>query len=134
MKDKNCIRVLADENQINQCKKDVAGVEEEIRQMAGILNLAGNAVRLKILFLLHKEEQMCPCDLSDVLEMTLPAISQHLRKLKDRGLIKDRKVGQTIFYSLEEEKTEAILPLISGLASLVAKEDKIKILVASAKI
>jgi DNA-binding transcriptional ArsR family regulator len=115
MKDRNCIRVLADENQINQCKEDVAEVEGRLQQMAGALSLAGNAVRLKILFLLHKEEQMCPCDLSDVLEMTVPAISQHLRKLKDGGLVKDKKIGQTIFYSLVEENVQLILPLLQEL-------------------
>jgi DNA-binding transcriptional ArsR family regulator len=115
MKDRNCIRVLADENQINQCKEDVAGVEGRLQQMAGALSLAGNAVRLKILFLLHKEEQMCPCDLSDVLEMTVPAISQHLRKLKDGGLVKDKKIGQTIFYSLVEKNVQLILPLLQEL-------------------
>jgi DNA-binding transcriptional ArsR family regulator len=115
MKNRNCIRVLADENQINQCKEDVAGVEGRLQQMAGALSLAGNAVRLKILFLLHKEEQMCPCDLSDVLEMTVPAISQHLRKLKDGGLVKDKKIGQTIFYSLVAENVQLILPLLQEL-------------------
>jgi DNA-binding transcriptional ArsR family regulator len=115
MKDRNCIRVLADENQINQCKEDIAGVEGRLQQMAGALSLAGNAVRLKILFLLHKEEQMCPCDLSDVLEMTVPAISQHLRKLKDGGLVKDKKIGQTIFYSLVGENVQLILPLLQEL-------------------
>jgi DNA-binding transcriptional ArsR family regulator len=115
MKDRNCIRVLADENQINQCKEDITGVERRLQQMAGALSLAGNAVRLKILFLLHKEEQMCPCDLSDVLEMTVPAISQHLRKLKDGGLVKDKKIGQTIFYSLVEENVQLILPLLQEL-------------------
>jgi DNA-binding transcriptional ArsR family regulator len=115
MKDRNCIRVLADENQINQCKEDVAGVEGRLQQIAAALSLAGNAVRLKILFLLHKEEQMCPCDLSDVLEMTVPAISQHLRKLKDGGLVKDKKIGQTIFYSLVEENVQLILPLLQEL-------------------
>lgn len=121
-----CIRILADENQINQCKKDIAGIQGEVRQMAGLLSLAGNEVRLKILFLLYKEEEMCPCDISDVLSMKVPAISQHLRKLKDGGIIKDKKVGQTIFYSIVEEKTKAILPLIAELASL-AKQDKVKI-------
>lgn len=115
MKNRNCIRVLADENQINECKKDVAGVEVRLKQIAAALNLAGNAVRLKILFLLHKEEQMCPCDLSDVLEMTVPAISQHLRKLKGGALVKDRKVGQTIFYSIVEENVQLILPLLKEL-------------------
>ena len=122
MKDRNCIRVLADENQINQCKEDVAGVEVRLKQMAAALSLAGNAVRLKILFLLHKEEQMCPCDLSDVLEMTVPAISQHLRKLKDGGLVKDNKVGQTIFYSLVEENVQLILPLLKELTVAFNKQ------------
>jgi DNA-binding transcriptional ArsR family regulator len=122
MKDKKCIRVLADENQINQCKRDVAGVEDKILQMADLLSLAGNAVRLKLLFLLHKEGQMCPCDLSDVLGMTVPAISQHLRKLKDGGVIKNKKVGQTIFYSIIEKNIQDIVPLIAGLASLKERD------------
>lgn len=46
---------------------------------------------------------MCPCDLSDILGMTVPAISQHLKKLKDAGLVSTDKVGQTVFYSLRSE-------------------------------
>jgi DNA-binding transcriptional ArsR family regulator len=115
MKERSCIRVLADENQINQCKQDLAGIEGQIQQMADMLSLAGNAVRLKILLLLHQEGQMCPCDLSDVLEMTVPAISQHLRKLKDGGIIKNKKAGQTIFYSIVEERVQLILPLLKEL-------------------
>lgn len=70
---------------------------------------------------------MCTSDLSDVLEMTPPAISQHLRKLKDRGLIKDKKVGQTIFYSIVEESVQLILPLLKQLTpnktkSIIAME------------
>jgi DNA-binding transcriptional ArsR family regulator len=122
MKERKCIRVLADENQINQCKQDVAGVEAPLKQMAARLSLAGNAVRLKILFLLHQEAQMCPCDLSDVLEMTVPAISQHLRKLKDGGLVKDKKVGQTIFYSLMAENVQLILPLLEELTITSEKQ------------
>lgn len=122
MEERNCIRILADENQINQCKEQIKGVEGSIQQMKGVLSLAGNAARLKILFLLHQEEQMCPCDLSDVLEMTVPAISQHLRKLKDGGLVKDKKVGQTIFYSLVEENSKLILLLLKELSLAPNKE------------
>ena len=49
---------------------------------------------------------MCPCDLSDVLDMSMPAISQHLRKMKDKDLIRYKKVGQTIFYSLNEDLSD----------------------------
>ena len=111
MSSTKCVRVLADENQIIQCKADIAAVEEPVQQLAGLLSLTGNEVRLKILFLLQQEEQMCPCDLSDVLEMTVPAISQHLRKMKDKDLVRSKKVGQTVFYSINEAYRNLLQPL-----------------------
>jgi DNA-binding transcriptional ArsR family regulator len=98
-----CIRINADENQIQACKVQLQSIDSKIEKVARILNLAGNGTRLKILFLLRQERELCPCDLSDILEMSVPAISQHLRKLRDTDMIKRRKVGQTIFYSLDRE-------------------------------
>ena len=89
-----CIRVYADSEQIEQCKKDVQNVNSSITRIAQALSLAGNQVRLKILFLLNQESKMCPCDLSDILGMTVSAISQHLRKLKDAGLVRTNKVDK----------------------------------------
>ena len=114
---KTCIRVYADVEQINQCKQDIEKVEESVSRLAKALNLAGNEVRLKILFLLEKESKMCPCDLSDILNMTVPAISQHLRKLKDAGLVETKKVGQTIFYSISESNTNILNPIFKLLVS-----------------
>ena len=108
-----CIRVLKDQHQINQCKTDIASIEEPVQHLSGILSLAGNEVRLKILFLLQQEKQMCPCDLSDVLEMSMSAVSQHLRKMKDKDLVKSKKVGQTIFYSINEEYQTLLQPLFT---------------------
>ena len=51
---------------------------------------------------------MCPCDLSDVLNMTVPAISQHLRKLKDGGLVENKKIGQTVFYALSSNEKKLL--------------------------
>ena len=113
MEQNKCIRVLADENQIKHCKAAISEAEEPIRHLAGLLSIAGNEVRLKILFLLQQEKQMCPCDLSDVLEMTVPAISQHLRKMKDKGMVKSKKTGQTIFYSLNEAHEGMLQPLLT---------------------
>jgi len=113
-----CIRVLADFNQIKACKEDMQRIGPEIDKVAKVLNLAGNEVRLKILFLIYHEGEMCPCDLSDVLDMTVPAVSQHLRKMKDGGLIKDNKVGQTIFYKLIEENISIILPMLEKMESI----------------
>lgn len=112
---KTCIRVYADVEQINQCKQDIEKVGGAVSQLAKALNLAGNEVRLKILFLLDKESKMCPCDLSDILCMTVPAISQHLRKLKDAGLVETNKVGQTIFYSISESNNLILNPIFKLL-------------------
>ena len=109
---KSCIRVYADVEQINQCKEDLKKVNSSVSQIAKVLDLAGNEVRLKILYLLEKESKMCPCDLSDILSMTVPAISQHLRKLKDAGLVESNKVGQTIFYSIKETNDLILDPIL----------------------
>ena len=112
---KTCIRVYADEKQIKQCKQDIEKVGDAVNRIARALNLAGNEVRLKILFLLDKESKMCPCDLRDILGMTVPAISQHLRKLKDAGLVETNKVGQTIFYSISESNDLILNPILGLL-------------------
>ena len=114
-KTNSCIRVFADEKQIEACKDELVQVQNTLSQLSRVLNLAGNEVRLKIMYLLHIEGEMCPCDLSDVLGMTVPAISQHLRKMKDGGLIGDNKVGQTVFYSLQEEDIEVLNPLFDRI-------------------
>ena len=108
-----CSRIFADEIQINHCKEQLQIKQSVFTDLAQVLSLTGNEVRLKILFLLQQENELCPCDLSDILGMTIPAISQHLRKLKDGGMIKFRKSGQTIFYSLCD--TGLLLPLFNLL-------------------
>ena len=58
---------------------------------------------------------MCPCDLSDILDISVGGISQHLRKLKDGGIVIAKKVGQTVFYSLVDENSEIIKPVLASL-------------------
>lgn len=106
-----CIRVFADTDHITQCQQRLTAVEPALTALASVLNLAGNEVRLKMLFLLAQEQQLCVCDLADVLQMRVSAISQHLRKLKDGDVIQARKVGQTVFYSL----TPVHLPVVQTL-------------------
>jgi len=116
-----CIRIFADIEQINHCKEDLSNIERSVSRLAKILDLAGNEVRLKILYLLNKESEMCTCDLSDILSMTVPAVSQHLRKLKDGGLVSNKKVGQTVFYSLIKENQEVIY-LLESLSIRIEKK------------
>jgi DNA-binding transcriptional ArsR family regulator len=111
MGQQTCIRVLADVNQIKQCKEKIRAVDGSIELLGNALSLAGNDVRLKILFLLQDEGQLCPCDLSDILGMNISAVSQHLRKLKDGRIIESKKTGQTVFYSVRPEYAEVLRPI-----------------------
>lgn len=115
MEKNTCIRVFADQNQIKQCREKVSANAKSFSQLGNILSLAGNEVRLKILYLLEEENELCPCDLSDILGMSVPAISQHLRKLKDGNIIEARKVGQTIFYSLRSENLKILKPFFKTI-------------------
>lgn len=109
--DKNtCIRVFADQEQINECRSKIEANAKSFAQLAKVLELAGNEVRLKILYLLEEEKELCPCDMSDILLMNIPAVSQHLRKLKDANIIESRREGQTIYYSLKAEHLEILKP------------------------
>ena len=110
-----CIRQKADIKQINRCKDRVLELNGSFDYLSNSLVLAGNNVRLKILFLLYEEKRLCVCDISDILGMTISAVSQHLRKLKDRKLIQSDKEAQTIFYSLTKEYEKMLLPFFKIL-------------------
>ena len=112
-----CIRIEADIEQIYNCKNTINELDNSFQLLSNALSLAGNNVRLKILFLLSQERKLCVCDLSDILSMKISAISQHLRKLKDRNIIRPEREAQTIFYSLTTEYEKLFLPffeLIEG--------------------
>lgn len=98
-----CIREQANPIQISDCREKMIVNEKSFAQLSSTLSLAGNDVRLKILYLLEQERELCPCDLSDILGMSIPAISQHLRKMRDGNIVESRKMGQTIMYSLRSE-------------------------------
>ncbi len=67
MEKNTCMRVFADQNQIKQCREKVSANAKSFSQLSNILSLAGREVRLKILFLLDEENELCPCDLSDII-------------------------------------------------------------------
>lgn len=115
MKEVTCIRQEADIEQINNCRNRIDELSINFDYLSNAIELAGNKVRLKILFLLNEETKLCVCDLSDVLGMTIPAVSQHLRKLKDRGLVYSEKERQTIFYFLQQEYKDLLTPFFELL-------------------
>jgi len=119
----SCTRVFADKVQINECKQKLQSNGQAFEQLSAVLALAGNEVRLKIMFLLEEENELCPCDLSDILGMSIPAVSQHLRKMKDGNVIEARRTGQTIFYSLKPQHLIMLRSLFKYVTDLDAKID-----------
>ena len=113
MMEQSCIRALADHKQINRCKRQIGEIEIQLTRLSSIVGLIGNDTRLKILFLLQAEKKLCVCDLSDILNMTVPAISQQLRKLKDGGLINSQREGTVIYYSLSNKYRKVISGILS---------------------
>ena len=107
-----CSRTNVDEALINNSKRDILSNKETLDNQAKIFSLLGSEVRLKIVYLILKHEKMCVCDLSDVLEMKQSPISQHLRKLKDAGVLENKREGLTIFYSIPSSMKSTIESLI----------------------
>ena len=73
-----------------------------MRKLAEFFKALGDETRLKIIHMLS-EKEMCVCEVIDQLDLSQPAISHHLKILRQAGLVKDSKEGKWVFYSLNEE-------------------------------
>lgn len=104
----SCIRNQVDIRKLNALQKQLL-MRSDIDQLADLLAMAGNATRLKMLFLLARGGELCVCDLADVMGMTISAISHQLRKLRDRNVIAQRREGPTIFYRIAPGPVQNIL-------------------------
>jgi ArsR family transcriptional regulator len=89
------VTCTADADKLRESLLDVAGLSEFFKALS-------DETRVKILYLVSQRE-LCVCDLAFLLEMTLPAISHHLRFLKALRLVRSRKDGKNVFYSLEDD-------------------------------
>lgn len=89
-----------------------------------VLKLLGDKTRLTMVKLLEDHE-CCVCEFVEIFEMSQPAISQHIRRLKDVELVKEERRGQWIFYSLN--KDNEYYPFIEHLLNqLPNQDDKLK--------
>jgi DNA-binding transcriptional ArsR family regulator len=110
-----CTRVEANHKQLQNCMETLDNMEESFEKTTKLLSISGNDVRLKILYLLNMEKELCPCDLADILRMSVPAISQHIRKIKDAGMITARREGQTLYYSLNNDETAILNTIFNSI-------------------
>ncbi|WP_420794947.1 ArsR/SmtB family transcription factor [Fictibacillus macauensis] len=74
----------------------------ELTTAAAILKVLGDKTRLAIVKSVF-EQECCVCEFVAIFDMSQPAVSQHLRKLKDHGIVKERRSGQWIYYSMNTD-------------------------------
>lgn len=94
------------EDVVNQVK-DKMPPEETLYDLAELFKVFGDSTRIKILWALD-EAEMCVCDIAALLNMTQSAISHQLRVLKQSKLVKNRKEGKVVYYSLDDEHVKHI--------------------------
>lgn len=82
--------------------------EEILYDLAEFYKVFGDTTRIKILYILLKSE-LCVCDISQVLGVSQSAVSHQLRMLKQMKLVKYRREGKSVFYSLSDHHIELIL-------------------------
>ena len=87
--------------------KDQLPAEETLYDLAELFKVFGDTTRIKIICALF-ESEMCVCDLSCLLNMTQSAISHQLKTLRDANLVKSRKDGKMVIYSLDDEHVKDI--------------------------
>ena len=114
------VNVREQESALEQCdymhlhEKVIAQVQEEMPEEENLYDLAelfkvfGDSTRIKILYVLFQSE-MCVCDIAQLLNMSQSAISHQLRVLKQAQLVKYRREGKTVFYSLADAHVNTIL-------------------------
>ena len=81
--------------------------EASLFRLADFFKIFGDFTRVKILFALYSSE-MCVYDIAALLEMQQSAVSHQLRVLKQAGLVKNRRAGKVVYYSLEDEHVQEI--------------------------
>jgi DNA-binding transcriptional ArsR family regulator len=81
---------------------------EEVAGLAELFKVLSDQTRINILYLLA-HEPLCTCDLADILGLTLPAISHHLRLLRTMNLVKGRREGKMVYYSLADDHVLALI-------------------------
>lgn len=108
------------ENEIEKCDylcihKDIVNQvldnipeETQLYDLAELFKVFGDSTRIKILFVLFQSE-MCVCDIAQLLNMGQSAISHQLRVLKQAELVKSRRDGKTMFYSLADSHVRTII-------------------------
>ena len=102
-----CDYIHAHEDLVEKVRNTMPS-EDVLYDLAELFRIFGDSTRIRILYVLF-EAEMCVCDIAQLLGMTQSAISHQLRYLKNARLVKARREGKTVFYSLADDHVKTIV-------------------------
>ena len=102
-----CDLMQAHEDLVEKVRQGLPG-EDTLYDLSELFRIFGDSTRIRILYVLF-EAEMCVCDIAALLGMTQSAISHQLRALKNVRLVKSRREGKTVFYSLADSHVRTII-------------------------
>jgi len=95
-------------DELLQHLKEITPSEDLLYDLAELYKVFGDSTRIRILYLLF-ESELCVCDIANMLNMSQSAVSHQLRILKQAKLVKFRREGKSIIYSLADEHVRSII-------------------------
>ena len=102
-----CDFMQAPDEIVERVQKEIPG-EDTLYDLTELFRIFGDSTRIRILYVLF-EAEMCVCDIAALLGMTQSAISHQLKALKNARLVKSRRDGKTVFYSLADDHVKTII-------------------------
>ncbi len=110
MKDEDvCEITCVDEEKVKRVKDSIS--QADTLAVAHIFKALSDDTRIKIAFALSEEEELCVCDVSNIVGCTTATASHHLRLLRNQGLAKYRKEGKLVFYSLDDDHVKQLIQI-----------------------
>ena len=102
-----CDFICAHQEVVSRVEKRLPS-EDTLYDLTELFRIFGDSTRIRILYALF-EAEMCVCDIAQLLGLTQSAISHQLRALKNARLVKSRREGKTVFYSLADDHVKTII-------------------------
>ena len=108
IRDEDCCDKVVVHEELVKAVHEKMPDEDKLYDLAELFKVFGDSTRIRILYVLF-EAELCVCDIAQTLNMTQSAISHQLRILKQSKLVKNRREGKQVFYSLADDHVRTII-------------------------
>ncbi|MER1956949.1 MAG: metalloregulator ArsR/SmtB family transcription factor [Solibacillus sp.] len=118
MNDKNTCEIYCyDEEKVNRIQGALQ--KENLSRVAQLFKVLADENRAKIAFALCQDDELCVCDIANIIGSTVATASHHLRTLHKQGIVKYRKEGKLAFYSLDAPHIKPLIVMALGVEANV---------------